>query len=36
MKEDGAYDQLMDSFGITKIDTWDAWPGEFRSYFNGE
>ena len=36
MKADGAYDQLMDSFGITKIDTWDAWPGEFQSYYNGE
>lgn len=36
MKADGAYDELMDSFGITKIDTWDAWPGEFQSYYNGE
>ena len=36
MQEDGAYDELMDSFGITKIDTWDAWPGEFQSYYAGE
>jgi polar amino acid transport system substrate-binding protein len=36
MAKDGSYDELMDSFGITKIDTWDAWPGEFRSYYNGK
>lgn len=36
MQEDGAYDEVMDSFGITKIDSWDAWPGEFQSYYAGE
>jgi polar amino acid transport system substrate-binding protein len=36
MAKDGSYDELMDSFGITKIDQWDAWPGEFRSYYNGK
>ena len=36
MEADGVYDEVMDSFGITKIDEWDQWPGEFRSYYTGE
>ncbi len=36
MEADGAYDELMDSYGITKIMTWDAWPGEFTAFYAGE
>jgi len=36
MQADGAYDELMDSYGITKIMSWDAWPGEFTAFYSGE
>ncbi len=35
MKADGTYDSMMDSYGTTKMDVWDRWPGEFTYFYTG-
>lgn len=32
MKADGFYDELFDRYGVTKIEDWENWEGEFQVY----
>lgn len=35
MKADGTYDAILDTYGTTKIDVWERWPGEFSFFYTG-
>jgi len=35
MRSDGLYDELLDSYGTTKIYSWDRWPGDFAYFYTG-
>ncbi len=36
MKADGTFDAMLDGYGVTKIEVWDRWPGEFTYFYTGD
>ena len=36
MADDGAYQAVMDEYGVTKLDAWDQYTGEFKVYHEPE
>lgn len=36
MSEDGTYQTVMDSYGVTKIDAWEQYPGQFEVFHDPE
>lgn len=33
MREDGTYQEIMDSYGVTQIDSWEKWDGQFEVFY---